>query len=360
MTYWIVNAATTSPQYDKTKSRRLACFQDKRQSARKQPIQPVYLARKNQGGWSMEVVLHDAQHRKTRASRLRGAMTWNPQARNDVLQPTRPRKTHRTSYLSKKHRVNETIGDRLCRTHVSKIACSRFDAWPRIGFSYSVVGPHKMTLPDFLKEDYSRFAFTADEWLVSYAHMSASFVSTYAATFSMAMTIELYLKAYYAYLAEPEGDATKYKHGIARLYQDLEQMDTKFPANIKLNTKLSTLPLHELDRESWQSNWFLALSTEDQREIRQHYEVYMVMAYASDLKYGISPALPRHSGRVISSAWSHLNPWIAEFVLSIRKRIGHPKKKVDDRLHYALLHPDLDRRAAQFIEDIHSRSFENA
>jgi hypothetical protein len=210
-----------------------------------------------------------------------------------------------------------------------------------------------MPLPDSLNDDFRRFAFTADEWLTSYAHLSSTFVVVYPTTFSMAMVLELYLKAYSAFLSGNGTDVTKFGHKIAELYEDLQTRDSEFPFDLRLSPSLSKHPLHNLDAESWQCSWYSALSQTEQDDIRANYEIYLVMGYAADLKYGISPALPRHNGRIISSAWSRLNPWLARFVCRIRKRIGYPANMQDDRLFYSLRHPELHQDARTYLANIH-------
>ena len=214
-----------------------------------------------------------------------------------------------------------------------------------------------MALPDFLKDDFSRFAFTADDWLVSYAHLSASFVTVYPTTFSMAMILELYLKAYIAFLEGNGTNVTAHGHDICSMYKKLMDEDPLFPTEIRLFPDLSKNPIFELDRDNWQSKWFLALTQEIQTDIRENYEIYLAMAYVVDLKYGVSPAPKKNAGRIISSSWTSLNPWIAKFVVTIRKRIGHPQNKLDDCLHYTLNHRDLHPRAKVFLEEIYDETF---
>jgi hypothetical protein len=209
-----------------------------------------------------------------------------------------------------------------------------------------------VALPEFLREDYHRFAFTGDEWLIAYAHLSSTFLVIYPTTFAMAMVLELYLKAYAAFLAGTGVDVTKYGHRIAALYDSLQKGDPSFPAELKLNPRLSAKPLHELDGAQWQCDWFKKLPVIEQADIRKNYEIYLAMEYAADLKYGVSPALTKHSGRVITSAWGALNPWLAKFVCAVRRRIGHPLTPSDDRLKRITSKLALNEPAREYLTKI--------
>jgi len=209
-----------------------------------------------------------------------------------------------------------------------------------------------MPLPEFLREDSTRYAFTADEWLVSYAQLNASLLVVYPMTFSLAMVLELYLKAYAARLAGTGVDVSRYGHKIADLYSWLQESDADFPGEIRLAPELSKLPLFELDSEGWNCNWFKTLEPEKQDDVRTNYEIYMAMAYSADLKYGISPALPKHGRRVISSAWGSHNPWLVTFVRTVRARIGHPVEPWADPLLSALESPDLHVSARTYLKSV--------
>jgi hypothetical protein len=165
----------------------------------------------------------------------------------------------------------------------------------------------------------------------------------------MAMVLELYLKAYAAKIAGTGDDVTRFGHKIADLYDFLQATDAAFPTHARLNPELSKLPLFELDATGWSAAWFQALPTDQQSDIRKNYEIYMAMAYAADLKYGVAPALPRHGQRIISSAWSKHNNWLIRFVSGVRQRIGHPADPSMDRIGIALKHPGLDTSAREYL-----------
>lgn len=212
-----------------------------------------------------------------------------------------------------------------------------------------------MALPEFLQEEHRRFAFTADEWLIAYAQLNATMIAVYPMTFSMAMVLELYLKSYAAFLSGNGVDVTSFSHRMADLYEHLQSADPEFPSELKLDVALSKLPLHDLDSENWQCDWYLRRSESEREDIKKNYEIYLAMQYAVDLKYGISPALARHNGRIISSAWGRLNPWLAKFVVGVRRRTGKPSNPADDRLYWALRQTDLHPDARQYLEAIHGQ-----
>ena len=209
-----------------------------------------------------------------------------------------------------------------------------------------------MTLPTFLHDDHRRFSHAADEWLICYAQLSATMIVMYPTTFSISMVLELYLKAYAAFLAGNGVDVTKFGHNLAGLYEDLQTKDPQFPTHLRLITNLSKFPLHDLDSENWQSNWYTSLTDHECLDIKTNYEIYLAMQYGLDLKYGVSPSRPKDQGRIISSSWRRLNPWLANFVRGVRKRIGPPSTPADDRLYWALRHSELHPKACRYLASI--------
>jgi len=214
-----------------------------------------------------------------------------------------------------------------------------------------------MTLPAFLSTNQQRFAFTGDEWLIAYAQLSSSLVTTYPGPFSLSMVLELYLKAYLSFIEGPTSDVTRFSHHLDRMYGELQNNDPQFPTALRLRPDLMQHPLHELDAGSWQCPWYVVLPQDEQDDIRQNYEIYMAMAYGADLKYGVSPALPRDGGRIISASWSIRNAWLARFVIAVRRRIGYPSAVIDDRLNSVQHHPELNPQAGQYLLDIHTATF---
>lgn len=201
------------------------------------------------------------------------------------------------------------------------------------------------------REDYFRFAFVGDEWLIEYAHQGANVVSAPAKVFSMAMTFELYLKAYYSKIkANPP--ATKFGHKTDQIIIKIQEFDLNFPSELNFKMSLLAYPIYELDREKWQCPWYLNLNQEDRLELKDNYEFYVTMAYGADLKYGISPSLEKHNGRIISSAWTSFNPRLSSIVIAIRNLIVFPGKKTDDLLMFAMRNPKIEYDSKKFLEVI--------
>ena len=206
------------------------------------------------------------------------------------------------------------------------------------------------------QDDYFRFAFVADQWLTEYAFQSGGVVSLPALTFSFAMTLELYLKAYYTKLSNDGLGATKFGHRIDKLLKEIESIDSSFPDILKFNVSLINFPIYELDRCQWNTDWFNKLPSEEKKSLKENYEFYLIMAYGPDLKYGISPSLEKHNGRIISSAWTHFNQKLKDILIYIRNRIEYPLSESDDNLFWALKNPRQSKDSLNYIENIMSQT----
>lgn len=202
------------------------------------------------------------------------------------------------------------------------------------------------------QDDYYRFAFVADEWLTEYAFQSGGVISLPALTFSFAMTLELYLKAYFTRLTNDGLGATKYSHRIDKLLKEIESIDPYFPDILKFNLNLLDFPIFELDRKHWDTEWYNKLPQNEKQSLRDNYEFYLIMAYGPDLKYGISPSLEKHNGRIISSAWTHFNNKLKYIIIYIRNRIEYPINKVDDNLYWSMKNPRQSKESLNYIEEI--------
>ena len=219
-----------------------------------------------------------------------------------------------------------------------------------------------MNLPNtkspFEQEDHFRFAFVADEWLALYSDFENA--SALPRIFAMVMTFELYLKAYHSKLTVKIPDAkntTKFSHRCDLLLNEISRLDKEhFPSLLKFNLSLLNCPLYELDRNGWNCEWFKKLSEPDQNELRDNYEFYLIMAYGTDLKYGICPSLEKHGGRIISSTWSAYNPKLAEMVTFIRNRIGFPDHQVNDLLKRKLEQQNSGYASSKFLRNIIDRT----
>jgi hypothetical protein len=207
-----------------------------------------------------------------------------------------------------------------------------------------------VTMYPYQREDFYRFGFVGDEWLIEYSHQSAGVISIPAMIFSMVMSLELYLKAYYSKIGNPDYPATKFGHRTDILIKKLQNIDAKFPDTLKFNMALLNYPLCELDKESWKCEWYLNLPENERNELIKNYEFYLAMAYGMDLKYGISPSLQKHNGRIISSSWTRFSPKLSNIIIAIRNRISYPEKKEDDLLvHPGSIHPRLDNSSKAYL-----------
>ena len=205
--------------------------------------------------------------------------------------------------------------------------------------------------------DDKRFAFSADDWLISYADQCLNTRSISVMTFSFAMVLELYLKAYYTNVTGDAIAATKFSHKIRSLLQKLKGIDAdRFPASLNFKLHLLDYDIWELDRTQWRSEWFVKLGEADQNELRANSEFYLAMAYIGDLKYGISPSLEKHNGRVLSSSWGSHNKRLADIVVDIRNRIGYSAPEILDGLKYMGADQRISSHARNYLSDIYSRS----
>ena len=202
------------------------------------------------------------------------------------------------------------------------------------------------------QEDFSRFAFVADEWLIDYAFHSGTLISTIGLPFSFAMTLELYLKAYYTKLTDDGLKATNFGHRIDKLLKELELIDPTFPDILRFNLELLNYPIFELDKEHWNTKWFNKLIEADKQSLIENYEFYLIMAYGPDLKYGISPSREKHNGRIISSAWKSFNSKLLDIVIEIRSRLEYPLKLVEDNLFWATKNPHFTEESLLYIKTI--------
>lgn len=201
------------------------------------------------------------------------------------------------------------------------------------------------------QEDYFRFGFVADQWLVEYAHQCAGVISLPVMTFSMSLVFELYLKAYYAKIIT-QPPATTLGHNVRKILENLAKADQNFPSELIFNKDLLQYPLFELDKDGWKSQWFVNLGEADKKELKVNYEFYLIMAYGIDLKYGISPSLEKHNGRLISSAWTLFNPKLSEIIIAIRNRISYPGTKTEDILSIKLKNPRLEQGSKDYLQSI--------
>ena len=213
-----------------------------------------------------------------------------------------------------------------------------------------------MPLPKHLQQPEARFCHVADEWLLTYAHINTHGLVGTPMVFSIAMAIELYLKAYHVAIFGNPSKTTKRGHNLVAIIEEIRQVDSAFPDLLKIRPHLSQLPVHDLSDKGWNLPWYTSLSQDDQQELHGRYELYMVVSYIADLKYGISPPLDKHGNRLISSSWTILNPMWANIAVFIRRKVGFPVHPYDDVLHYALKNPQLTESSRAYIQSIYDRT----
>lgn len=207
-----------------------------------------------------------------------------------------------------------------------------------------------MPVPPHLTKPETRFCHVADEWLVLYAHLSDTNLATVPMAAAAAMSLELYLKAYFTALTGNHEKAITFGHRIADLANELQTIDPgHFPPVLRINPDLAGEAVHHLDGSNWTATWYLALSDAERLEFDSRYEVYLVAAAAKNLKYGISPPPSRDRDFLLTASWSHLNPVWADIAIAVRQRIDFPRRREDDRIWWAIRNPCLSDASRKFL-----------